>query len=93
MLDAVERHDANAFEPGAVPHLLRRLASDAVQHDAKAEEAVCRALVACGVMRSTSDGRYGFVPKHEMDRAAVDALDALDAATPLRYFLVREARR
>jgi hypothetical protein len=73
----------------AVAPLLRRLGDPLVLENAYAEDAVCAALVALGVMRAYGASRYGLLPRHELDRDTATALAELDAGVPLRYFLTR----
>ena len=74
----------------AIRPLLTRLGDSRVQDDADVEDAVCRALVALGVMSSSGNRSFAFRPRHLLAPDAADAVRALGPAIPMRYLLAGE---
>jgi hypothetical protein len=56
-----------AGNPYAIRRLLTRLGDRQVQEDADVDDAVCRALVALGVMSSSGNLSFAFRPRHLLE--------------------------
>jgi hypothetical protein len=73
--------DNRAIEP-----LLHRLGDERVQSDPDVEDAVCRALMALGVMCSSGKGRFSLRPRGVLSDDAIEAIGASAGLIPWRYF-------
>jgi hypothetical protein len=78
-----------ADNPHAIRPLLMRLGDCHVQEDADVEDAVCRALVALDVMRSSGNLSFALRPRHLLAADVVEAVRELGPAIPMRYLLAR----
>ena len=74
----------------AVRPLLARLSQHEIQRSPDLERAVCSALAKLGVMHVGPGGRFALRPRHLLAADVVDMVTEMDAAIPLRYFLVRQ---
>jgi hypothetical protein len=79
-----------AGNPRAIRPLLMRLGDWQVQGDADVEDAVCQALVALGVMRSSGNLSFAFVPRHLLEAEVVETVRELGPAIPMRYLLTSD---
>jgi hypothetical protein len=65
--------------------LVWRLGDSHVQDDPDVEDAVCGALVSLGVMRSSGNQRFAFLPRHELPDGVAELLHQLETVIPMRY--------
>jgi hypothetical protein len=70
----------------AIRPLLRHLGDGRVQDDPDVEDAVCRALMALGVMCSTGNGGFRLRPRGVLADEAVEAIGESAGLIPWRYF-------
>jgi len=74
-------HDHRAIRP-----LLMRLGDDRVQEDRDVEDAVCRALVALGVMCCLGNLSFTLRPRRELADDVVATIRELVGTIPWRYY-------
>jgi hypothetical protein len=70
----------------AIKPLLRHLGDGRVQDDPDVEDALCRALMALGVMCSSGNGRFSLRPRGVLSDDAIEAIGESAGLIPWRYF-------
>jgi hypothetical protein len=75
-----------ANDPRAIRPLLMRFGDCDVQEDRDVECAVCRALVALGVMRCSGNVAFGLRPRPDLADDVVETIRELAETIPWRYF-------
>jgi hypothetical protein len=75
-----------AHDPRAVRPLLMRLGDCRVQEDGDAEDAVCRALVALGVMCCSVNLSFSLRPRRDLADDVVGTIREIAGAIPWRYY-------
>ena len=73
-------------DPRAIRPLLMRLGDPEVQEDRDAEDAVCRALTALGVMRCSGNLSFSLRPRRDLADDVVETIRELAPTIPWRYF-------
>ena len=76
-----ETHDRRAVRP-----LLMRLGDDRVQEDRDMEDAVCRALVALGVMCCSGNLSFSLRPRRDLSDDVVGTIREVAGTIPWRYY-------
>ena len=75
-----------AHDPRAVRPLLMRLGDCRVQEDRDAEDAVCRALVALGVMYTSGIVSFSLRPRRDLADYVVGTIREIAGTIPWRYY-------
>ena len=70
----------------AIRPLLAHLGDDPVQADPNVEDAVCRALMALGVMSSSGRFKFSLRPREVLQDDAIEAIRDAAGTIPWRYF-------
>lgn len=70
----------------AIRPLLAHLGDGPVQDDPNVEDAVCRALMALGVMCSSGRFTFSLRPRRVLDAEALEAIRETVGSIPWRYF-------
>ena len=73
-------------DPRVIRPLLEQLRDPQVQAAPAAEHAVCRALVAVGVMRCSGEESYSLRPRRDLADDVVETIRDLVEGFPARYF-------
>ena len=73
-------------DPRAIRPLLMRLGDCDVHEDRDVEDAVCRALVALGVMRCSGNLSFSLRPRPDLADDVVETIRELAETIPWRYF-------
>ena len=76
----------NAGDKEVIEPLLYRLGDDHVQDDPDVEDAVCRALVKLGVMRTMGNLNFKFLEKSLLPGGVFELLEEYISLIPRKYF-------
>jgi hypothetical protein len=79
-----------AGDPCAIRPLLARLGDRRVERDTGAEDSVCGALVALGVMRMYGPCSFALRPRHLLPADVVEMITELGSTVPMRYLIARQ---
>ena len=86
MIEAVADELGTVRDRRAIRPLLMRLGDSRVQDDPDIEDAVCRALLALGVMRCAGNLSFSLRPRYELDDDVAEMIRDLVGVFPWRYF-------
>jgi hypothetical protein len=86
MIELVADELNAARDRRAIRPLLMHLGDPRVQDDPDVEDAVCHALIALGVMRSTGNLTFSLRPRQALSEDVVETIRELAPAIPWRYF-------
>jgi hypothetical protein len=85
-IELIADHLGGAGDTRAIRPLLARLGDCQVQEDPDVEDAVCRALMALGVMQSSGNLSFSLRPRRSLPDDVVETIRELAATIPWRYF-------
>jgi hypothetical protein len=89
LIEALADRIGASGDERAVQALVSRLGDWPVRENPDVEDAVCGALVALGVMRSSGNQSFAFLPRHELPDGVFELVRQLGCVVPMRYLDVR----
>jgi hypothetical protein len=85
-IELIADYLGEAGDPLAIRPLLMRLGDCRLQEDPDVEDAVCRALMALGVMCSSGNLTFSLRPRQHLGDDAAETVRELAGTIPWRYF-------
>ena len=85
-IELIADHLGDSGDCRAIRPLLARLGDCQVQEDPDVEDAVCRALMALGVMCSSGNQRFSLRPRRVLSDDIVETVHDLAGSIPWRYY-------
>jgi hypothetical protein len=85
-IELIADHLGATGDQRAIRPLLARLGDCQVQEDPDLEDAVCRALMALGVMGSSGNQRFSLRPRRVLPDDVVETIHDLAGSIPWRYY-------
>jgi hypothetical protein len=85
-IELLADHLGDLGDPRAIRPLIMRLGDCQVQEDPDVEDAVCRALIALGVMRSSGNLSFSLRPRNTLTDDVAETIRQLAGMIPWRYY-------